>query len=106
MSGSPEPETASVLPLTGTTPEALARQLQFRAAPNRVTFALEQPVLAAPGRAYQYNDVTPALAASLIQYAPQKSALEFVEEALFRPMGFRNYEWMHQDSSGNSACCI
>ena len=83
-----------------TTPEAVARHLKFRSAPNRVKFALEQPVLATPGRAYQYNDVTPALAAGLIQYATGKSALEFAEDSLFGPMGFRNYEWMHQDPSG------
>jgi CubicO group peptidase (beta-lactamase class C family) len=40
------------------------------------------------------------LATGLIQYAPGKTALEFAEENLFRPMGFRNYEWMHQDRSG------
>ena len=83
-----------------TTPEAVARHLKFRLAPNRVKFALEQPVLATPGRAYQYNDVTPALAVGLIQYATGRSALEFAEDSLFGPMGFRNYEWMHQDPSG------
>jgi CubicO group peptidase (beta-lactamase class C family) len=83
-----------------TTPEALARHQRFRIATNRLRFALEQPLLATPGRAYQYNDVTPMLAIGLVQYAAGKSALELAEEALFGPMGFQSYEWMHQDRSG------
>jgi CubicO group peptidase (beta-lactamase class C family) len=83
-----------------TTPEATARHLRFRAAPNRLKFALAQPLLATPGRAYQYNDVTPMLAIGLVQYAAGTTALEFAESTLFGPMGFRNYEWMHQDRSG------
>ena len=83
-----------------TSPEALARQRRFWIAPNRLKFALEQPLLATPGHAYQYNDVTPLLATGLVQYAAGETALELAEEALFGPMGFRNYEWMHQDPSG------
>ena len=83
-----------------TTPEATARHLRFRTAPNRLKFALAQPLLANPGRAYQYNDVTPMLAIGLVQYATGTTALEFAEGTLFGPMGFRNYEWMHQDRSG------
>jgi len=83
-----------------TTPEATARHLRFRTAPNRLRFALAQPLLASPGRAYQYNDVTPMLAIGLVQYAAGTTALEFAENSLFGPMGFRNYEWMHQDRSG------
>jgi CubicO group peptidase (beta-lactamase class C family) len=83
-----------------TTPETVARHNRFLRAPNRVKFALEQPLLITPGHAYQYNDVTPMLATGLVQYATGKSALEFAEEALFGPMGFKHYEWMHQDASG------
>jgi len=83
-----------------TTPEAVARHMRFRTAPNRLAFALQQPLLVTPGRAFQYNDVTPMLAIGLIQYTSGRTALEFAEESLFRPMRFRNYEWMHQDRSG------
>jgi len=83
-----------------TTPEATARHLRFRTAPNRLKFALEQPLLASPGHAYQYNDVTPMLAVGLVQYAAGTTALGFAEDTLFGPMQFRNYEWMHQDRSG------
>ncbi len=77
--------------------EAMARWRRFWTAPDRLRVALAQPRLA---EAFQYNDATPALAAGALQYATGRSALEFAEEALFRPLGFRNYEWMHQDASG------
>jgi CubicO group peptidase (beta-lactamase class C family) len=40
------------------------------------------------------------LATGLIQYATKKTALEFAEQRLFKPMDFANYEWMHQDPAG------
>jgi CubicO group peptidase (beta-lactamase class C family) len=76
---------------------AWARYEKFWHAPNRVVVALQQPSLK---EAFQYNDSTPTLASAAVQYATHKSALEFAEETLFGPMGFRNYEWMHQDASG------
>jgi CubicO group peptidase (beta-lactamase class C family) len=82
------------------TPEAIERHRRFRTAPNRLRVALAQPLLATPGRVYQYNDVTPMLAIGAVQYATATTALEFAEQSLFQPMGFRNYEWMHQDRSG------
>jgi CubicO group peptidase (beta-lactamase class C family) len=57
-------------------------------------------LLPEPGHTYQYTDVTPQLATGVVTYAAKTSALEFAEEALLRPMGFRNHEWMHQDSVG------
>jgi CubicO group peptidase (beta-lactamase class C family) len=87
-------------PPRSTTPEAMARQRRFWSDPNRVALALEQPLLPSPGRSYQYNDVTPQLATGVLQYAAGTSALEFAEAHLFRPLGFRNYEWMHQDPTG------
>jgi CubicO group peptidase (beta-lactamase class C family) len=81
-------------------PGAVARHARFLAAPNRVRFALEQPLLAMPGASYQYNDVTPMLATGALQYATGVTALQFADEHLFGPMGFRHHEWMHQDAAG------
>jgi len=83
-----------------TTPEAIERHRRFRTAPNRLRVALAQPLLESPGRAYQYNDVTPTLAVGVVQYATRTTALEFAEQSIFQPMEFRNYEWMHQDPAG------
>jgi CubicO group peptidase (beta-lactamase class C family) len=81
-------------------PEAKERQRRFVDAPNRATFALGQPLLEAPGQTYQFTDVTPLIASGLLEYTSRKTSLELAEEALFGPMGFRNYEWMHQDPAG------
>jgi CubicO group peptidase (beta-lactamase class C family) len=77
--------------------EAVARYQKFWRAPSRLSVALQQPLLK---EAFQYNDSTPTIAGGALQVATKKSALEFAEEALFQPMGFRRYEWMHQDASG------
>jgi serine/threonine protein kinase len=76
------------------------RQRQFIQAPNRVRFALTQPLVAQPGKTFVYTDVTPILAAGILEYATKKTLLELAEDWLFRPMDFRSYEWMHQDAAG------
>jgi CubicO group peptidase (beta-lactamase class C family) len=76
------------------------RQRQFLASPNRTKFALSQPVLAEPGSSFQSTAITADLATGILEYAAHTSALELAEDALFGPMGFQNYEWMHQDKTG------
>jgi CubicO group peptidase (beta-lactamase class C family) len=82
------------------TPEAIERGKEFFAARNRVIFALTQQTLPQPGVSFQYNDIGPQLATGMIEYATQESALEFAQERLFGPLGFRNADWMHQDPAG------
>jgi CubicO group peptidase (beta-lactamase class C family) len=81
------------------TPEAMARLAAFQRAESRVRFALTQAVLPNPGGDFQYNDVTPMLATGMLHAAARTTALDFAASRLFDPMGFRNYEWMHQDPS-------
>jgi CubicO group peptidase (beta-lactamase class C family) len=83
-----------------TSPAAVARGKAFWAAPNRVVFALTQPLLPNPGSSYQYNDVTPMVVGGAVQYATGMRLFDFANEALFGPMGFKNAEWMHEDPTG------
>jgi CubicO group peptidase (beta-lactamase class C family) len=76
------------------------RDLDFSSSKNRLEFALLEDLLKPIGSAHQYNDVTPALASGALSYCTGKSAFDFAEENLFRPMGFKNAEWMHQDQTG------
>jgi CubicO group peptidase (beta-lactamase class C family) len=85
-------------PPRDTSPEAMARARLFWSAPSRATFVLSLPVL--PPDRFQYNDMTPALVGAVLQSAARESSFDFAEETLFRPMGFRNAEWMHQDGAG------
>jgi CubicO group peptidase (beta-lactamase class C family)/predicted Ser/Thr protein kinase len=83
--------------------ESPASEERFRGfitAGNRARFALQQRVLAAPGRGYQYTDITPQLATGIIAYAAKQSPLEFADATLLGPMRFHNHEWMHQDRAG------
>jgi hypothetical protein len=40
------------------------------------------------------------LASGILSYSTGLSAFDFANKYLFRPLGFRNAEWMHQDSTG------
>ncbi|HZS35849.1 MAG TPA: serine hydrolase [Polyangia bacterium] len=82
-------------------PEDYERQRQFLAARDRVAFALTQALLPNPGETFQYTDITPMIATGVLEYAAKRTALEFADENLFGPLGFRNQEWMHQDASGH-----
>jgi CubicO group peptidase (beta-lactamase class C family) len=82
------------------TEAAKVRLTQFVHSKNRVAFALSQEILPDPGTSFQYTDVTPAIAAGVIQYATNESLYDFANQALFEPMGFQNQEWMHEDASG------
>ena len=82
------------------TPEATARHRAFLAADNRARFVLAQPVLPHPGVDYLYNDEGPQLVTAALSYRTGQTAFDLAEELLFRPLGFRHEEWMHQDPSG------
>jgi len=79
---------------------AWERQRAFWGARNRVAFAVTQPAISRPGVDFQYNDINPVLATGVLVHAASKSAFDFLREALFQPMGFKNAEWMHSDPSG------
>jgi CubicO group peptidase (beta-lactamase class C family) len=90
---------APVAPHSGT-PEAKDRIIAFFNAKNRLTFALSQKTLPKPGSDFQYTDVTPAIAAGVVENASGQSLLDLANASLFAPMGFRNQEWMHEDPAG------
>jgi CubicO group peptidase (beta-lactamase class C family) len=87
-------------PPRDTSAAAVQRFLAFNAAPNRVSFALREPLLATPGQDFLYNDETPLITAGVVQYATGKRLLDFGCAALFDSLGFENTEWMHQDATG------
>lgn len=79
---------------------AINTQQRFLAAQNRFIFCLNQKFFEPPGSQAVYNDETPVLASGLLSYNSHVSALDFAKDHLFLPLGFKNYEWMHQDPSG------
>jgi CubicO group peptidase (beta-lactamase class C family) len=90
----------ALLPPQDSSEVAKERQRKFLESPNRVAFALSQPLLPDPGTSYQGNAVTGQLATGILEYATRTTALELADKWLFSPMGFSHYEWMHQDKAG------
>src|SRR5262249_49505416 len=82
------------------TPAAKRRLANWWKADNRVNFALSQRLLSSPGHDFQYTAVTCSLAAGAVEYSSGMTMLDLANKTLFRPMGFRNQEWMHEDRSG------
>ncbi len=82
------------------TPEAKKRLRDWESSKNRVRFALSQPLLARPGKDFFYTDITPSLAAGVVEYNTHQSLYDFANQNLFLPMEFLNQEWMHEDPSG------
>ncbi len=82
------------------TPEDVQRGKDFTASKNRTAFALTQKTLPTPGSSFQYNDITPQLVTGMIEYATKETALQFAQDTLFGPLGFRNQEWTGQDATG------
>lgn len=82
------------------TEDAVERGRQANTVENRARFALTQKLLSEAGKSYQYNDLTPQIAIAMIQVSSGKSAMDFADETLFGPLGFKNAEWMHQDRAG------
>ena len=82
------------------TDDAKANSAKFYSSPNRLTFALDQKLVAHPGTDFFYNDVTPVLTTAAVQHATKQSMLDFAKRTLFSPMDFENVEWMHQDEAG------
>jgi len=83
-------------------PEAQQRWSLFFRQPQRLSFALGQPLVASPGTTFLYNNMTPTLASGALSYASGLSAYDFGRKYLFDPLGFRHAEWMHADQTGLS----
>jgi len=81
------------------TVEAQRRLEAFFSAPNRVAFALSQGLLPRLGLDFQYTDVTPSLAAGMVEYNAHATLLDLAKRTLFGPMSFEHEEWMHEDKS-------
>lgn len=81
-------------------PASVARWEGYLRAPDRLRYALEQPLVAEPGTSFVYSDIGPTIVSGIVAHAAHDSAFGFAEKALFAPLGFEAYEWMHRDAVG------
>jgi CubicO group peptidase (beta-lactamase class C family) len=66
---------------------------QIDAAPNPYRLILEQPVTAAPGTVFRYNNGSAELVGAILQRATHRPLEELAKEALFDPLGITDWEW-------------
>jgi CubicO group peptidase (beta-lactamase class C family) len=62
-------------------------------AADRYRFALDRPIVTAPGRKWIYSGGAVALIGALIERGAGQSLAEFAREALFTPLGIEDFEW-------------
>jgi CubicO group peptidase (beta-lactamase class C family) len=66
-----------------------------------VSFILQRPMAADPGRTTNYSNGDSHLLSAALQNAVGKTALEFAQRNLFTPLGIRDVAWDH-DPQGRS----
>ncbi len=81
-------------------PGARANYFGWVKAENRVRYALAQRKVQRPMSVMDYTDLDNSLINGVIHYRTGRTVFDFANENLFSRMGFRNHEWMGQDSSG------
>lgn len=63
-------------------------------APDRHRFALEQPIVSAPGTAFRYSGGDVAVLAAIISRATGTPLDLYAEQKLFEPLGIEKYQWL------------
>lgn len=66
-----------------------------------VAFALQDSVVSAPGATFQYNNRAINLLSGLVRRRTGQNMEAFVNENLFKPLGIKDYDWMH-DKNDNT----
>jgi len=57
-------------------------------------FALEQPIVAPPGRVYNYSGGATALLGAVVRKTTGQALDQFAREALLGPLGITDFEWL------------
>jgi CubicO group peptidase (beta-lactamase class C family) len=68
-------------------------EIAMDAAPDRIRYVLERPVVGPPGARWTYNGGATALLARLIARGTERPLHDFARAALFAPLGIARSEW-------------
>jgi CubicO group peptidase (beta-lactamase class C family) len=69
-------------------------------AADRLQFALGPMLVHEPGKRYNYSNGDASIADAVVAAAAGKDLLDYGNEVLFRPLGFKNVEWWFRDKTG------
>jgi len=72
----------------------------YYGAPDRLKLAAGTRQKEAPGKTFEYTDVSPILAAAMVSAAAGKPIDQLARERLFVPMGMKNADWDRADGTG------
>ncbi|QIG47851.1 serine hydrolase [Nordella sp. HKS 07] len=70
---------------------------------NPYRFTLEKPVSEKPGAKWNYSGGDTQLLAGVLQRRTGKFIGDFAKEALFEPLGIRDFEWVKMPGNGETA---
>jgi CubicO group peptidase (beta-lactamase class C family) len=82
-------------------PENSERRMTVAANPYR--FALEPPVVNAPGEKWNYNGGNTQLLAGVLERSAGMWLTDFASEELFVPLGIKQFEWLKMWANGDVA---
>jgi len=67
---------------------------------DRTKFVLSQPMSQSPGASFYYNSGNPYVLSALITKKTGRSAFDFANEELFKPLGISSARWGRVDAQG------
>lgn len=78
-------------------------EIRMTFAPDPERFALEQPIVAPPGRVYNYSGGATALLGAVVRKTTGQALDQFAREALLGPLGITDFEWVGLTGKGPAA---
>jgi CubicO group peptidase (beta-lactamase class C family) len=78
-------------------------EIMMEMAPDRYRFALDRPIVEAPGTNWIYSGGAVALVGALIERGSKQSLGDFAREALFAPLGIAEFTWWKGEDGVTSA---
>ncbi len=83
--------------------EAANSEIAMEAAPDRLRYVLEQPVVAPPGARWIYSGGATTLLGGLITRGSGRSLPDYAREVLFEPLGITRFTWQGRAPGEESA---
>ncbi len=79
-------------------------EIAMENAPDRYRYALDRPLIAAPGTHWNYSGGAVALIGGIIAKGTGKTLPEFAQDALFTPLGITGFDWARgRDGTASAA---
>ena len=78
-------------------------KIQMNLSPDPIAFVLSCPMIATPGKVFEYNGGATQLLAAIIEYVSGQKINEFANSYIFQPLGIQSYNWICFVGTNNPA---